>query len=105
MIADVDVEVLPLWHGRALFLLSPSCTQCPALPTPTQWGRLLDRGGAALLLPSEGIILTVNQSGVSGAQRRIPLTFPFFLGSAFLYPRTWVQAYVQGCILGAVLYS
>jgi len=30
---------------------------------------------------------------------------PFFLGSAFLYPRTWVQPYLQGYILGAVLYS
>jgi hypothetical protein len=53
----------------------------------------------------QGIFSTVNQSGVSGAQRQIPLTFPFFLGSAFLYPRTWVQPYVQGYIMGAVLYS
>ena len=58
----------------------------------------------SFFLPKEHYSI-VNQSGVSGAQRQIPLTFPFFLGSAFLYPRTCVQAYVQGYILGAVLYS
>ena len=57
----------------------------------------------SFFLPKE-YFLTVSQSGVSGAQRRIPLTFPFFLGSAFLYPRTCIQAYVQGYILGVVLY-
>ena len=45
MIADVDVEVLPLWHGRSLFLLSPSGPQLPQrYPLPTSWGRLMVRG-------------------------------------------------------------